>query len=119
VGLAPGDVTVLTDEISYLRRVGDRFVAFGTPFAGERSDLGEPASAPVAALFRLGRGDANAHDRLDTARTVQTLMRNILFFADDRTLVDRVLDTACEFATHVPAYDLCFVPDARVWSTIR
>jgi hypothetical protein len=118
VGLAPPAVTVLTDEISYVRRVDDRFVAFGTPFAGERSDLGEPGSAPVAALFRLGRGPANTHDRLDEARAVQTLMRNILFFADDRTLVDRVLETACEFAAHVPAYDLRFVPDARVWSTI-
>lgn len=118
VGLAPDDVTVLTDEISYLRRVGDHFVAFGTPFAGERGDLGEPASAPVAALFRLGRGHDNARDRLDDARTVQTLMRNILFFADDRALVDRVLETACEFAAHVPAYDLRFVPDAHVWSAI-
>jgi hypothetical protein len=118
VGLAPGGVTVLTDEISYLRRVGDRFIAFGTPFAGERSDLGEPASAPVAALFRLGRGHVNEQERLDTTRTVQTLMRNILFFADDRALVDRVLDSACEFAAQVPAYELRFVPDARVWSTI-
>jgi hypothetical protein len=118
VGLAPHDVTVLTDEISCLRRVGDRFVAFGTPFAGERGDLGEPASAPVAALFRLGRGADNARDRLDAARTVQTLMRNILFFADDRALVDCVLESACEFAARVPAYDLRFAPDARVWSAI-
>jgi hypothetical protein len=119
VGLAPDDVTVLTDEISYLRRTHDGYVAFGTPFAGELSDLGEPVSAPVAALFQLGRGDDNRHDRLDTARTVQTLMRNILFFADDSELVDHVLDTACDFASRVPAYTLRFAPDPRVWSTIE
>jgi hypothetical protein len=118
VACAPDDVTVLTDEISYLRRTPDGYVAFGTPFAGELSDLGAPVSAPVAALFQLGRGDDNRHDRLDTARAVQTLMRNILFFAEDSELVDRVLDTACDFASRVPAYTLRFAPDRRVWSTI-
>ena len=81
VGLAPDDVTVLTDEISYLRRTGDGYVAFGTPFAGELSDVGEPVSAPVAGLFQLGRGADNRHEPLGAPETVQTLMRNILFFA--------------------------------------
>ena len=119
VGLAPGDVKVLTDEISYVRRSGDGYVAFGTPFAGERSDLGEPGCAPVAALFQLARGWDNQHMRLDEATAVKTLMRNILFFADDVSLVGAVLDTACDFASRVPAYTLSFAPDARVWSTIR
>jgi hypothetical protein len=119
VGLAPADVTVLTDEISYLKRDGDGYVAFGTPFAGERSELGEPASASVAALFHLGRGAETRHDRLDQAETVQTLMRNILFFADDRDLTARLLDTACDFAARVPAFKLHFAPDERVWRTIQ
>jgi hypothetical protein len=119
VGLAPADVTVLTDEISYVKRGPEGYVAFGTPFAGERSELGEPASAPVSALFQLGRGTETRRDRLDEAETVQTLMRNILFFADDRELTDRVLDTACDFARRVPAFRLHFAPDDRVWRTIQ
>ena len=119
VGLAPADVTVLTDEISYLKRDGDGYVAFGTPFAGERSELGEPGSASVAALFHLGRGAETRQDRLDQAETVQTLMRNILFFADDRDLTARLLDTACDFAARVPAFKLHFAPDDQVWRTIQ
>lgn len=119
VGLAPDGVTVLTDEISYLRRTGEGYVAFGTPFAGELSDLGEPASAPVAGLFQLGRGLDNRREPLGAAETVRTLMRNILFFADDSQLVDRVLDTACDFASCVPAFRLLFAPDQRVWSTLQ
>jgi len=119
VGLAPHDVTVLTDEISYVKRCAEGYVAFGTPFAGERSELGEPASAPVSALFQLGRGIETRRDRLDEAETVQTLMRNILFFADDHDLTDRVLDTACDFAARVPAFRLHFAPDDRVWQTIQ
>jgi hypothetical protein len=118
VNLAPDDVTVLTDEISYLRRATDRYVAFGTPFAGELSETGEPVRAPVAALFRLDRGTENRHDRLNAGDAVRTLMRNILFFADDGDLTARVLDTACDFAARVPSFRLAFAPDARVWSTI-
>jgi hypothetical protein len=118
VGLAPGDVTVLTDEISYLKRTPTGYVAYGTPFAGELGDVGEPLCAPVEALFRLGRGE-NQRQRMNTTVTVRTLMRNILFFADERRLVDRLLETACDFAKRVPAFDLQFAPDARVWSAIR
>jgi len=118
VGLAPDDVTVLTDEISYLRRRADGYVAYGTPFAGELGDVGAPVSAPVGALFRLGQAADNRHDRLDVGQAVQTLMRNILFFAAEPQMVEPVLDTACDFASRVPAYALFFAPDRRVWTTI-
>ena len=61
VGLAPHDVTVLTDEISYVR--SDR------PTATSRSarrlletggEAGESMSAPVAALFRPGTGSGES-----------------------------------------------------------
>jgi hypothetical protein len=119
VRAAPPDVCVLTDEISYVRRTPDGYRAFGTPFAGEWADVGEPASAPVAGLFRLGRGADNTVTPLDGPTTVRTLMRNILFFADDPSLTAGLLDTACDVAASVPAYDLAFAPDARVWDIIR
>lgn len=117
--LAPPDAVVLTDEISYVRRVDGRYLAYGTPFAGEWGDAGEPVSAPVAALFGLAWAAEPVHEPLGEAATVQMLMRNILFFAADPDLTGHVLDTACDFAGAVPAFRLAFAPDARVWSTIR
>jgi hypothetical protein len=116
--LAPADVTLLTDEISYVRRTAEGYRAFGTPFAGELGESGENDSAPIAALFRLDWGPDNAHDRLTPAAAVRALMRNILFFADDRALTGHLLDTACDFAASVPAFRLAFTPDVRVWKTI-
>jgi hypothetical protein len=116
--LAPPDVTLLTDEISYVRRTGDGYTAFGTPFSGELGEGGERVSAPIAALFRLNRGPDNLHERLTETEAIRTLMRNILFFADDRALTCHLLDTACDFAASVPAFRLAFAPDARVWNTI-
>jgi hypothetical protein len=118
VGLAPDDVTVLTDEISYVRRTDAGYRAFGTPFTGDRGEAGESTSAPVAALFRLEQGTDNQQQRLGRAEGVRTLMRNILFFAVDPVLVARLLDAACEFTAAVPAFRLTFAPDERVWSSI-
>ena len=117
--LAPADAVVLTDEISYVRRVGDRYMAYGTPFAGELSDSGEPVSAPVAAVFGLAWASDPSQERLTQGATVQMLMRNMLFFAADPALTGHLLDTACDVAAAVPAFRLAFPPDARVWSTIQ
>jgi hypothetical protein len=117
--LAPPDVTLLTDEISYLRPSPDGYSAFGTPFAGELARAGENCSAPVSALFFLEQGPENRIDELSSAEAVRRLMRNILFFAEDQGLVEKLLATACEFVARVPIRRLTFYPDARVWDEVR
>jgi hypothetical protein len=117
--LAPPDVTLLTDEISYLRPNALGYSAFGTPFAGELARAGENCTAPVSALFFLEKGPENRVDRLSSAEAARRLMRNILFFAEDRGLVEKLLATACEFVARVPIRRLTFYPDARVWDEVR
>jgi hypothetical protein len=117
--LAPADITLLTDEISYLRPNGEGYAAYGTPFAGELARPGENCTAPVAALFFLEQGPENRVDELPPAEAVRRLMRNILFFAEDRLLVENLLATACDFVTKVPIRRLTFYPDSRVWDRVR
>lgn len=117
--LAPPDVTLLTDEMSYLRPNGDGYSAFGTPFAGELARSGENCSAPVSALFFLEQGPENRVEELPSAEAVRRLMRNILFFAEDQGLVEMLFATACDFVARVPIRRLTFYPDARVWDLVR
>jgi hypothetical protein len=117
--LAPADITLLTDEISYLRPSAGGYAAFGTPFAGELARAGENRSAPVTALFFLEKGPENRIDELSPAEAVRGLMRNILFFAEDHALVEKLLATACDFVAAVPIRRLMFYPDARVWDQVR
>jgi hypothetical protein len=117
--LAPADITLLTDEISYLRPSADGYSAFGTPFAGELARAGENCAAPVSALFFLEQGPENRVDELSSAEAVRRLMRNILFFAEDQGLVKKLLATACDFVARVPIRRLTFYPDARVWDLVR
>lgn len=117
--LAPPDVTLLTDEISYLQPSGDGYLAFGTPFAGELAKAGENCSASVSALFFLEKGPENRLEELSSSEAVSRLMRNILFFAEDPKLVEQLLQTACDFVSRVPIRRLTFYPDAKVWDTVR
>src|SRR5216117_4481503 len=57
--LAPPDANVLTDEISYLRKEGDGYVAYGTPFAGELAKAGDNLKAPLAMFYLLAQGPEN------------------------------------------------------------
>jgi hypothetical protein len=124
--LAPSDATLLTDEISYVRRdVGKNardqdigYVAYGTPFTGELAKLGENVSAPISALYLLAKGPENRIDPVAPGEAVRELLANVLFFAEDQELVQRIFHAACEFVSLVPVSRLTFVPDARVWEMI-
>ena len=116
--LAPADVMLLTDEISYLRRKDHGFFAYGTPFAGELAKSGENIQAPQAALYFLHKGPENAIERMRASEALRRLLRNVLFFAHDPELVDLVFETAYELVRRVPVYQLTFVPDQRVWELI-
>lgn len=117
--LAPSGINLLTDEISYVRPGAGGYRAYGTPFAGELARAGENCSAPVSALFFLEKGPANRIEEISPAEAVRRSMRNILFFADDRELVEKLLATACDFVARVPIRRLTFYPDSQVWNTIR
>jgi hypothetical protein len=118
-GLAPRDATLLTDEISYVRKPGSSYIACGTPFSGELGKPGKNVSAPLAAVYVLAKGPANRVDPLPVADAARTLLSNLLFFAEDRESVEAVFHAVCEFVGQVPVFRLTFFPDSRVWEMIR
>ena len=117
--LAPPGATLLTDEISYVRRTGNTYQAFGTPFSGELAQPGENVNAPLRAVYVLVQGPENKVERVSAPVALRELMKSILFFAQDERLVDRVFTSACRMAEAVSFYRLTFLPDRRVWSLIQ
>jgi len=116
--LAPPEVTLLTDEISYLRRNGHGYVAHGTPFAGELAKVGENIEAPLGALFLLHQAPQNKIQPVSEGEALRALMESILFFAHDSELVNKVFESACDLVRRVPVFRLSFVPDQKVWELI-
>ena len=117
--LAPPDVAVLTDEISYIRRCEGGYRAYGTPFAGELGRAGVSLKAPVAALYFLEKGPGGRIEPMGQLAAARELLRNILFFAHDPALVSRVFESAIEFVARVPAGRFTFAPDERAWELVR
>lgn len=121
--LAPPDATLLTDEISYVRRAPDAtagYIAYGTPFAGELAKPGENVQAPIETLYLLAQGPENRIDPIpSTTEAARALLRNILFFAHDPELVEQVFQAALDFVQRVPVKRLTFLPDQRVWDLIQ
>jgi hypothetical protein len=116
--LAPPDVALLTDEISYVSFQEDQYSAAGTPFFGELARVGENMRAPIECLYLLAKGPDNKIELVTGPNAVRGLLENILFFAKEPALVNMVFDAACRFITRVPVRRLTFAPDASVWKLI-
>lgn len=117
--LAPADATVLTDEISYVRKGADGYQAYGTPFAGELARVGANVTAPLEALYFLEKGAEGRIEPISQAAAMRALLRHILFFAHERELVERVFRSAVEFVSRVTMGQFVFAPNERAWSLIR
>jgi hypothetical protein len=116
--LAPPDATVLTDEISYVRRVANAYRAYGTPFAGELARVGANTSAPLETLYLLVQGPENSIRPVSKIDAARALMRHVLFFAEEREMVARVFDSVLELVSRMEVAQLVFTPDARAWELI-
>ncbi len=119
VRLAPRDAVVLTDEISYVRRIENGYRAYGTPFAGELARPGANTSAPLKRVCLLKQGLENRLRSVKQSEATRALMRHVLFFAQDAELVERVLDTMVRFASSVEVLEMEFTPDCRAWEMVR
>lgn len=116
---APADATLLTDEISYVRRDSGKYLAYGTPFAGELGKSGENTSAPVAAFYHLVKARTNRLILMKPGDAVRALLESILFFAEDPNLVSLVFQSTCDLVCQLPVYRLEFVPDNSVWDLVQ
>jgi len=113
--LAPPGVRLLTDEISYLRREGDGYRVYGTPFSGELGLRGEDISAPLAGIHLIEQSSVSRREPMLQPEAVRRLLRNTLFFAQEPELVGNVFATLCDLTGRVPIYRLEFARDPRVW----
>jgi hypothetical protein len=115
--LAP-EGSVLTDEISLLRREDGEWRAYGTPFWGEFRAVGLNQSAPVAGIFRLLQSPANRVERQRTAEVVRFLLPNVLFFSKGQAQTDQLLNIVTKAAGEVPGYHLEFRKERDFWEVL-
>jgi hypothetical protein len=106
-------VRILSDDRIVVRRRGDEFLMFGTPWHGE-AELAECAEAPIRAIFFLERGLTNRFVHVSPSNAAAQLMaRSFVPFHDSASL-ERTLGFMGQLSSHVPCARLPFVPDGDV-----
>ena len=110
--------SVLTDEISLLRREHGIWRAYGTPFWGEFKAAGSNSSAPVAGIFRLLQAPENQVAPLRPMAILRTLLPNVLFFSAEAQANRRLLEVLSRAATEIDGYNLSFRKNATFWEVL-
>lgn len=110
--------SVLTDEISLLRRENGSWRAYGTPFWGEFRAAGSNTSAPVAGIFKLEQAKTNESQALGRAELLRVLLTNILFFSKAVEDHRRLLEIAGAAAEEIRGAVLRFQKTKRFWEAI-
>ena len=110
--------SVLTDEISLLRRENGVWRAYGTPFWGEFKAAGSNSSAPVAGIFRLLQASENRVVALRPMAILRTLLPNVLFFSAEAEANRRLLEILGQAATEIDGYNLSFRNNSTFWEVL-
>ena len=110
--------SVLTDEISLLRRENGEWRAYGTPFWGEFRAAGSNTSAPVRGIFRLLQAPENRRTSLRPVEMIRTLLPNVLFFSSESEANRRLLEIVGQAAEEMPGYELAFRKDPAFWEVL-
>ncbi|MBM4036922.1 MAG: hypothetical protein FJ290_00280 [Planctomycetes bacterium] len=104
---------LLSDDRVALRKVGGRFLAYGTPWPGDQgAALNE--SAPLRAIYFIRRAAANEIVPLGPRGAAERLLRvaSVPWYdPEPMTMVLRFLD---DLVAHVPAFDLHWRPGPDV-----
>ena len=110
--------SVLTDEISLLRRENGIWHAYGTPFWGEFRAAGSNTSAPVKGIFRLLQAAENRVTPLRSVEMLRALLPNVLFFSAESEASRRLLEILGQAAEEISSYELAFRKDRTFWEVL-
>ena len=110
--------SVLTDEISLLRRENGVWHAYGTPFWGEFRAAGSNTSAPVAGIFRLLQAPENRVTPLRPVALLRALLPNVLFFCAEPGANRRLLEILSQAVAEIPGYNLAFRKNSAFWEVL-
>jgi len=122
--LAPLDTTLLSDEVTYIRRQTaadgtSGYLAYGNPFYGELRKSGVNTEAPLFQLCLLEQGKRHTLQAVERGEAVRALLRHVMCFSRDVALGNCLFDAVCAFVDQVPVTRLTFARDPGVWELMQ
>jgi hypothetical protein len=104
---------LLSDDRIAVRRIGDRFMAYGTPWAGDQGTALN-RSMPLCGICFLRHADGDKVVRLDPRQALERLLPVASIPWYDRETVTKILSLCDDLLAQVPTFELQFRADGRV-----
>lgn len=95
-------VTMINDDKPIIRKAGDRFFIYGTPWRG-KENIGTNTKAPVKAVFILARGEKNLARRVKTGEVFRQLLEATVV-PSDKSKMSELLRLLDEFFSETPLF---------------
>ena len=113
-----GEVEILSDDRSIVRKKDGDFWMYGTPWYGE-AKFGSPLSVKLDRIFFIQHGAANSARLIKGAYPVQNLLTCSFPPYWDTDGMEFTMDLFSDLTTSVPCYELFFKPDGDVIGYVK
>jgi hypothetical protein len=116
--LATPTETVLSDEMVVVRKGGDGYLVYSTPFYGTNPSAECNIAAPLQAAFLPVKDWAVYLKPARSAQALSKLLAGVLFFSQEPAMTRRLMDIGADIVAHVPFYEMHFRRDGSFWERI-
>ena len=107
------DVEVLSDDRTLVRKQGDHFVMYGTPWHGE-GKFDSPGRVKLDQIFFIKHSKENSISKINKTHSVEQVLKCSFPPLWDVQGMEYSMDVFCDLAAAVPCRELSFKPDAGV-----
>jgi serine kinase of HPr protein (carbohydrate metabolism regulator) len=112
------DLRVLSDDRAVIRRSGDGYGAYGTPWPGE-GGFAVNAGLPLVGVGFIEKRPAPETSALTRTEAIRRLVRVTSVPWYDREGAGAVFDGLADLCGRVPTWRLCVPPDASAVEAVR
>ena len=119
IALLSKDCTLLSDEISLIKKINGKFIIFGTPFWGDLAISGENTESQLKGIYFHKKDNKNYLEEIKPSKILELLLPNIVFFVDNQKFTLKIFNLCMELIENIPGYKLHFLPDPSFWSCIN
>ncbi len=112
------DATALSDERIIVRKTGDRFWMYGTPWLSD-ARISSPEGTPLESIFLIKHSPENYALPLKAGDAASQLFVRCFPTFWDETCLNYSLDFIGQLAEQIPCYELGFVPDKSALDFIK
>ncbi len=103
----------LSDDRIIVRKAGDSFMIFGTPWHGD-AGIAVNGSAPLSQIFFLVQSAENRVERITDAEAFRRLMPVLSIPWYDKEAIARIFSFIGDLISKIPSYLLYFTPGVQV-----